>query len=70
MTQKNLKDIVDEMKELNEWYSEKLKWDYDSMSTKEQFEFLKLSNGLRENLEAMRDLLDKIEDLPYQTDEK
>lgn len=70
MTQKNFKDIVDEMKELNEWYSEKLKWDYDSMSTKEQFEFLKLSNGLRENLEAMRDLLDKIEDLPYQTDEK
>lgn len=67
--QKQFKDIVLDIEQLNNWYKEKLEWDYQEMSMKEKVEFLKLSNELRDKVMQMQDILDKIEDIPYSTEE-
>lgn len=66
MESKKFKDIVLDIKQLNDWYNEKLEWDYEEMTMRQKMEFLKLSNQLRDKVMEIQDILDHIEDIPFE----
>lgn len=65
MESKKFKDIVLDIKQLNDWYNEKLEWDYEEMTMRQKMEFLKLSNQLRDKVMEIQDILDHIEDIHF-----